>query len=75
MEKGYEPWTSFDWQALVTLSTLKEKFNREEAKAMVIQLHEFWQKAKAAMTKSQERYTTQANRHQRPVNFRVGNKV
>src|SRR5579862_4436921 len=74
-EKGYEPRTSFDWQAPVSADTPKEKLNREEAKAMVTRLHESWQKARATMTRSQERYTTQANRHRRPVDFGVGDKV
>jgi hypothetical protein len=74
-EKGYEPRTSFDWTSSIKSSTPKEKLNREEAKALVTELHRSWEQAKTNMAKSQERYTIQANKHRRPVDFTVGDKV
>ena len=56
-------------------STPKEKLNREEAKALVTELHRSWEQAKTNMAKSQEQYTIQANKHRRPVDFAVGDKV
>jgi len=74
-EKGYEPRTSFDWETQVQSATPKEKLNREEAKAFVTRLHDSWQRAKDNMARSQERYAAQANKHRRPVDFGVGDKV
>ena len=56
-------------------STPKEKLNRKEAKALVIELHCSWEQAKTNIAKSQERYTIQANKHCCPVDFAVGDKV
>ena len=74
-EKGYEPRTSYDWDTAVIAKTPKERLNREEAKALVLRLHESWETAKANMAKSQKRYTRQANKHRREIDFDVGDKV
>jgi transposase InsO family protein len=74
-EKGYEPRTSFDWDSRVSSSTPKERLNRDDAKSMVTRLHEAWQHAKENMTRAQARYTKQANKHRREVDFDVGDKV
>lgn len=74
-EKGYEPRTSFDWESRIHSSIPKEKLNREEAKAMVTRLHNSWQRAGEHMTRAQGRYTKQANKHRREIDFKVGNKV
>ena len=74
-ERGYEPRTSFDWESQVSSSTPKEKLNRDEAKSLVARLHESWQRAKETMAQTQERYTRQANKHRREVDFGVGDKV
>jgi transposase InsO family protein len=74
-EKGYEPRTSFDWETQVQSDTPKEELNRQEAKALVVRLHESWQKVQENMTRAQERYAAQANKHRRPVDFGVGDKV
>jgi transposase InsO family protein len=74
-ERGYEARTSFDWETPVSASTPKERLNRDEAKAMVTRIHDSWKAAQVTMARSQERYTKQANKHRRPVDFTVGDKV
>jgi hypothetical protein len=74
-EKGYEPRTSFDWETPIESSTPKEKLNRTEAKALVTRLHDSWAQAKDNMARSQQRYTRQANKHRRAVDFGVKDKV
>jgi len=74
-EKGFDVRTSFDWESPVTASTPKEKLNRQEAKALVERIHESWEAAREQMTRSQERYAKQANKHRRPVDFGVEDKV
>jgi len=74
-EKGYEPRTSFDWETPIEADKPKERLNKEEAKALVTRLHDSWEKAKSNMTRSQQRYTKQANKHRRAVDFGVKDKV
>ena len=74
-EKGYEPRTSFDWETPIEARTPKEKLNRTEAKALVERLHESWSIAQGNMTRSQQRYAAQANKHYRVIDFRVRDKV
>ncbi len=59
----------------MTASTPKERLNRDEAKALVSRIHSSWEAAQGNMTKSQEQYTRQANKHRREVDFAVGDKV
>ena len=42
---------------------------------MVARLHDSWQQAGEHMARAQERYTKQANKHRREVDFKVGDKV
>ena len=74
-EKGYEPRTSFDQESLVSATTLKERLNRTEAKALIDRLHQSWQHVKEGIAQSQERYARQANKHRREVDFKVEDKV
>ena len=74
-EKGYEPRISFDWESLVSARTLKEQLNRTEAKALIGRLHQSQEHTKASIAQSQDRYTRQANKHRREVDFRVKDKV
>jgi len=74
-EKGYEARTSFDWETPVSASTPKEQLNRDEAKALVSRIHSSWEAAQGNMARAQERYTKQANKHRREVDFTVGDKV
>jgi transposase InsO family protein len=74
-EKGYEPRTSFDWEKPISSETPKEALNRLEAKDIVTRIHDSWEKAKESMSRVQERYARQANKHRRDVDFEVGDKV
>ena len=74
-EKGYEPRTSFDWETPAAANTPKERLSKTEAQALVKRLHDSWEVAKSNMAQSQERYATQANKHRRPADFGVGDKV
>ena len=68
---------SFDWETPIELKsgTPKEKLNHTEAKALVNRLHKSWGIAQRNMTRSQECYTVQANKHCHAIDFGVGNKV
>lgn len=55
--------------------TVKERLNRTEAKTLITTLHNTWKVAQENMTRSQQRQAEQANKHRRPVDFGVGDKV
>ena len=74
-EKGYEARTSFNQETAVTLSTPKEKLNKEEAKALVTRIYDSQEQAQTNMEYSQQRYAQQANKHRRAVDFGIGDKV
>ncbi len=59
----------------MTASTPKERLNHNEAKALVSRIYSSQEAAQGNMTKSQEQYTRQANKHRREVDFVVGDKV
>jgi hypothetical protein len=59
----------------VSATTPKERLNKEEAKALITRLHNSWDRTKATMAESQERYARQANKHRRAVDFQVKDKV
>ena len=68
---------SFDQDTLIELksNTLKEKLNCTKAKALVNCLHKSQNIAQGNMTRSQQRYAAQANKHCRVVDFGVRDKV
>lgn len=72
---GYEPRTSFDWQPLPSRMPRQERQNREEARRRVEKLQEIWDFARANARRAQEAMAAQADRHRRPENFDVGDKV
>lgn len=74
-ELAYEPRTSFDWSALPSKMKASERLNREEARERARKIEESWQLAQGQMKEAQERYTRQANKKRREVNFDVGDKV
>jgi hypothetical protein len=49
--------------------------NREEAQALVHHIQEIWDKAKVGIKHAQQLQKRQADKHQREVNFGVGDKV
>jgi hypothetical protein len=73
MDGGYVPRTSFDWQAVSLPQNLN--VNREEAQALVCHMQEIWNKAKVGIKHTQQLQKRQADKHQREVDFGVGDKV
>jgi len=72
---GYEPRTSFDWEPLPARLPREERENRQAARERVEKLEEIWNFAQTSMRRAQEAMAMQANRHRRPENFEVGDKV
>jgi hypothetical protein len=48
---------------------------RKDAKAWIKQIHEVWTWCRTAIAEAQQRQQVQANKHRRPVDFGVGDKV
>jgi transposase InsO family protein len=74
-EMAFEPRTSFDWQELPAEGTASEKLNRQEAQSYVKKIQDSWEVARGEVKSAQERYSQQANKHRRTVDFDVGDKV
>jgi transposase InsO family protein len=77
VEMGYEPRTHFDWERPepnVDVSADIQK-SRENAVQRVKQIQEVWRFAQGNIAKAQEKQEIQANKHRRPVDFDVGDKV
>jgi len=70
---GWQPRTSFDWETPATAPL--DNLNAAKAKALATQMHDAWRVAREHMNKAQERMEKAANRHRRPVDFGVGDKV
>jgi hypothetical protein len=73
VDGGYVLRTSFDWQAVSSPQNLN--VNREEAQALVCHMQEIWDKAKIGIKHTQQLQKKQADKHQREVDFGVGDKV
>ena len=74
-EMAFEPRTSFDWKDLPERMSASERLNREEARLYAKRIQESWNFARTEMKEAQGRYSTQANKHRRPVDFKVDDKV
>jgi transposase InsO family protein len=72
---GYTARTSFDWKRPAAAATAKERLNHEEAQAYVRKLHNAWETAREIMARSQRKKERDINRHRRPIDFQVGEKV
>jgi uncharacterized membrane protein YccC len=48
---------------------------REDAYQQVKRIHKVWEWCRTAMAKAQQKQQIQANKHRRPVDFKVGDKV
>ena len=76
LEYGEPPHLPFDWSNRTTGRLLvKERLNREQAQAMTRRLHDAITWAVKNIRDSQERMTTQANKHRREPDFDVGDWV
>ena len=74
-EMAFEPRTSFDWKDIQATASASERLNRQEAQAYGRRIQEAWELARSDMRLAQERYSKQANKHRRLVDFGVGDKV
>ena len=74
-EMAFEPRTSFDWREIQDTASASERLNRQEAQAYSRRIQEAWEFARSDMKLAQERYCKQANKHRRPVDFGVKDKV
>jgi hypothetical protein len=74
-EMAFEPRTSFDWKEIQDTASASERLNRQEAQAYVKRIQQSWEFARSDMKLAQDRYSKQANKTRRPVDFEVGDKV
>lgn len=74
-ELGYQPRTSFDWKDPQQSYLAKERLSREEAAAYAKSLQKAQQKAQENTDIAKERYTRQANKHRREIDFEEGDHV
>lgn len=74
-ELGFEPRTSFDWKPIQDVTFATERLNREEAQEHTRRIQQAWELARTDMQLAQDRYSKQANKTRRPVDFDVGDKV
>jgi transposase InsO family protein len=77
IELGYVPRTSFDWSQPATDEpvSVRKQLSRDEAVDFAKRMHGAWEIARQGIQHAQEVQRTKANRHRRPVDFQVGNKV
>jgi hypothetical protein len=77
IELGYVPRTSFDWSRPVTDEpvSIRKQLSRDEAVNYAKRMHSAWETAREGIQHAQEVQRTQANKHRRPVDFQVGDKV
>ena len=77
IELGYVPRTSFDWKQPITDEPLsvRKQLSQAEAVQFSERMHQAWEKARSSILRAQERQQKQANKHRRPVDFQVGDKV
>jgi predicted aspartyl protease len=77
VELGYQPRMDIDWvrpkDPVPVSQHVKEA--RKDAQAHIERIHKAWEWARAGMAKAQEQQATQANKHRRPVDFKVKDKV
>jgi len=74
-EMAFEPRTSFDWVEIQDVTSATERLNRQEAQEYGKRIQQAWEFARRDMRLVQERYSKQANKTRRPVDFDVGDKV
>jgi transposase InsO family protein len=77
VELGYQPRMDIDWKRPKDTVPVSEhiRMARADAKAHVKRIHQVWEWCQDAIAKAQERQQVQANKHRRPVDFAVGDRV
>ena len=78
LELGWHPRQHFDWQERARLAPpmpVTERMNRGLAQRFAKRCHDAVEWAKQNVLRTQQRQSTQANKHRRPVDFDVGDLV
>ena len=77
VELGYQPRMDIDWSRPKDTITVSEHIRkaRQDARQQIRRIHEAWEWCKAQIAKAQEKQQVQANKHRRPVDFAVQDKV
>ena len=77
VEMGYQPRMDIDWVRPPDKIVVSEHIqkSREDAQAHVKIIHKAWEWCRTAMAEAQDRQRVQANKHRRPVDFTVSDKV
>jgi transposase InsO family protein len=77
VELGYQPRMDIDWERPPDKIKVSEHIEkaRLDAQVHVKRIHQAWEWGRTAMAKAQEQQQVQANKHRRPVDFSVGDKV
>jgi transposase InsO family protein len=77
VELGYQPRMDIDWERPADKIPVSEHIRkaREDAQDKIKRIHEVWEWCRAAMAKAQEKQQLQTNKHRRPVDFKVKDKV
>ena len=77
VELGYQPRMDIDWERPPDKIPVSEHIHmaRKDAQAQAKRRQKVWEWCKVAMAKAQEKQQVQANKHRRPVDFQVGDKV
>jgi hypothetical protein len=71
---GVDPRTSWDWKSPKPTTPL-EKLNYADAYTLANRMHKAWEIAKNNMEKAQEKMQRSTNRHRRPTDWQVKDKV
>jgi hypothetical protein len=77
VELGYQPRSDIDWKRPPGEIPVSAHIRaaRKDAQAHIKRIHQVWQWCRDAMAEAQQRQVTQANKHRRPVDFTVNDKV
>src|SRR6266480_4324677 len=77
VELGYQPRMDIDWDCPADTVPVSGHIRtaRADAQAHIKRIHQVWEWCRTAMSRAQERQQVQANRHRRPVDFMVKDKV
>jgi transposase InsO family protein len=72
---GSEPRQSWDWTQDKVSTTVQERINIKDALQLATRMHDAWKIAKDNMERAQIRMRSTTDRHRRPIDWTVGDKV
>jgi transposase InsO family protein len=77
VELGYQPRTDIDWERPADKIPVSDHIRkaRDDAQDHIKRIHQVWEWCRTGMAKAQEKQQVQANKHRRPVDFKVKDKV